>query len=733
MRQTSERASSGPRLRRRPPSIASSRLALAPALAVSLCSLPAFPQETALPEAPPAAAPKAEGPVAPGSPPGPGQPLVRVDHVVVTATRSERSAADVPASVTVVPRTAVEDAPSRTLDDALRTVVGLNLPLGSSNTIQPTTNHVSMRGLGGDRALVLLDGIPLNDAVNGYVQWNKAPLGTVEKVEVVRGSTASLFGNYAMGGTVSIFTRPLDGNRVEADASYGTFDTRRLSASVTESLGGSWHGGVFLDAEDTDGYTRALPQERGTIDVPSSSRSLNLQVKAETRGSSGSRFFVKGNVLDHDLSQGTRLATTHRRMYDLAAGGRFDLGEAEVSATGYYQDAAYDVDNTQLVPGAGRNAEYLANQAENPGRDVGGSLQWSRGLYGVLTFLTFGLDAHRASSHDSVVSFDRSGRETGTRTNEGHQTFAGLFGEASFLPVARLEVLVSARLDSWWNAGGREESSATGLKTYEDRSTTQLDPRLSLRYQLRDGLAIRGAVYRGFRAPTLKELYRSAVTKTTVILSNPQLGPETLVGGDVGADYSAGRFHGELNLFLDRIDGLMSRETLSSSPNLVVQPRNVGAARSRGIEVMGTFVLGRALSLDAGYAFTDSVITDNPANPALVGNQVPDVSRHAGSAALSFSPAAGPAVALRARALSRRYADDSNKLAMDPHLVLDLFASVPVTKAFEAFVSCENLLDRQYVSDANVGRRLGPPLQLFVGLRLRQPPHRAASPASNTP
>jgi outer membrane receptor for ferrienterochelin and colicin len=97
--------------------------------------------------------------------------------MVVSATRTERPLEDVPVSVTVVPREALERAPSRTLDDALRTVVGLNLPLGNSNLIQPTTNRVSMRGLGGDRALVLLDGIPLNDGVGGYVHWNKAPLG----------------------------------------------------------------------------------------------------------------------------------------------------------------------------------------------------------------------------------------------------------------------------------------------------------------------------------------------------------------------------------------------------------------------------------------------------------------------------------------------------------------------------------------------------------------------------
>jgi len=639
----------------------------------------------------------------------------------VTATRSDRSATDLPVSATVLPRKAIENAPARTLDDALRGVIGLNLPLGSSNTIQPTTNRVSMRGLGGDRALVLLDGVPLNDAVNGYVPWNKAPLGTVEKVEVVRGSAASLFGNYAMGGTVSIFSRPLDGSRLEADASYGTLDTRRLSASATESLGAGVHAGVFLDAEETDGYVRAVPEERGAIDVPSRSRSLNVQVKAERRGASGSRLFVKGNLFDHDLSQGTRLANARRRMYDLSAGGRFDLGGAEVSATVFFQDAAYDVDSTRLVPGSGRDEEYLANVGKNPGRDVGASVQWSRGLGGVLSFLAFGLDGRRASSDDTLATFDRSGRPTETRANEGHQTFGGLFGEASLLPSARLELLASARLDSWRNAGGREESSVTGVTTHEARTATRLNPRLSVRYELRDGLVLRGSAYRGFRAPTLKELYRTAVTKTTVILSNPGLGPETLVGGDLGVDVRAGAFRGELNLFLNEIAGLIARETLSGAPSLVIQPRNIGAARSRGVEVMGSLKLSEAFSADAGYAFTDSVITDNPANPELVGNRVPDVSRHAGSIGLGWAPASGTALALRGRALSRRWADDSNELAMDPHVVLDLFASQRLSPALEAFASFENLLDRRYVSDANVGRRLGPPFQVHVGLRLRQP------------
>ena len=179
-----------------------------------------------------------------------------------------------------------------------------------------------MRGLGGDRALVLLDGIPLNDGVGGYVHWNKAPLQSIERVEVARGAASSLFGNYAMGGVVSITTRPLEPGQVDASASYGSFDTTRFSASVTDGLGKGWSRDVFADYEKTDGYNRTPPEDRGAVDVASNSKSVNLMTKLDWASASGSRFFLKGNASDHDTGQGTPLSNNHRRIYTWPAADR---------------------------------------------------------------------------------------------------------------------------------------------------------------------------------------------------------------------------------------------------------------------------------------------------------------------------------------------------------------------------------------------------------------------------
>lgn len=109
------------------------------------------------------------------------------NDIVVTATRSARALADVPSSVSVITADQIAGTPARTIDDVLRRVPSVDLPIAGTNEQHPTNTIVSMRGLSGIRALVLLDGVPINDPFFGYVQWSEVPLQTIDRVEVVRG------------------------------------------------------------------------------------------------------------------------------------------------------------------------------------------------------------------------------------------------------------------------------------------------------------------------------------------------------------------------------------------------------------------------------------------------------------------------------------------------------------------------------------------------------------------
>jgi outer membrane cobalamin receptor len=123
----------------------------------------------------------------------------------------------------VIDSTTVQDTPAQSLDDVLRHVPGVNLPIQTGIEAHPTADNVSMRGLGGIHALVLVDGVPLNDPFFGYFQWGHIPLESIDRVEVVRGGGSPLWGNFAMGGVINVVTRAPEEDTATANAGGGGF------------------------------------------------------------------------------------------------------------------------------------------------------------------------------------------------------------------------------------------------------------------------------------------------------------------------------------------------------------------------------------------------------------------------------------------------------------------------------------------------------------------------------
>jgi len=101
------------------------------------------------------------------------------DSITVTAARTQERLADTPASVVILSQKAIAISPSPAIDDALRQVPGFTLfRRAGSRTANPTAQGASLRGVGGSgasRALVLDDGIPLNDPFGGWIFWGRVP------------------------------------------------------------------------------------------------------------------------------------------------------------------------------------------------------------------------------------------------------------------------------------------------------------------------------------------------------------------------------------------------------------------------------------------------------------------------------------------------------------------------------------------------------------------------------
>ena len=160
------------------------------------------------------------------------------ESIVVSVSRAEQQEADVAANVTVLDAKDLQRTAALTADDALRQVPGFSLFRRSSSLVaHPTSQGVSLRGIGPSgvsRTLVLLDGVPLNDPFGGWVYWSRVPLASLERVEVMRGGSSSLWGNFALGGVVQLFTESPTTGTFSLMAEAGDHQTGQLDVSAGE-------------------------------------------------------------------------------------------------------------------------------------------------------------------------------------------------------------------------------------------------------------------------------------------------------------------------------------------------------------------------------------------------------------------------------------------------------------------------------------------------------------------
>src|SRR5688500_8298299 len=178
------------------------------------------------------------------------------DSITVTATRTETRVADTPASVVVLSRETLAATAAPALDDALRQVAGFTLfRRAGSRVANPTTQGVTLRGVGASgasRALVLDDGVPLNDPFGGWVYWGRVPRVALDRVEVLRGGASDLYGSSAMGGVVQFIRRRSPGVSAEVSAGSDRTGTALLFAASTRFS-------IAADFLTTDGFTLVRP------------------------------------------------------------------------------------------------------------------------------------------------------------------------------------------------------------------------------------------------------------------------------------------------------------------------------------------------------------------------------------------------------------------------------------------------------------------------------------------
>ncbi len=656
------------------------------------------------------------------------RPSVASEQVIVSASRSPIRLPETPGSSVLISQITLDDTPALRIDDALRQVPGFSLLRRStSRTANPTTQGVSLRGVGGSgasRALVLADAIPLADPFGGWVYWNRIPKIAVESIEVMRGGGSNLYGSSALGGVVQLITRTPQAPAFSLEASYGNERSPEMSLWAGDSWR-RWDYSVATELFHTDGFVLVPSSARGLVDTAANSQDASIYATVGHSIGSRGRIFGRGNFFTESRNNGTQLQTNDTRIAEGVLGLETQLGTTDSLMLRAFGDAgSYNQVFSSIAPD--RNSEALVDLQHVPDQVIGTTAQWIHSLNASNT-LVAGVDFSQVigSSDEALFSGPNQARDSG-----GRQQRIGWFGEDIF-HRGSWNLVFGARVDDWKNHRGSvlttpNSGTPTGTQ-YPPRSDLALSPRLSVLRSLGDRVAVTGSIYRAFRAPTLNELYRTFRVGNVSTLNNPSLAAERLTGAEAGMRVALldQRLHLRGTYFWSDIVDPVTNVTLSSTPTLITRQRqNLGRTRSRGLELDGTLRLNSVMQAYAGYTFTGATVLQYPGNPGgidLVGKDVPQVPRNGFTWGLFYSGFSRWSLSVSGRFVGQQFDDDQNQLVLHRFYTTDFQVGRTVHERLELFFAAENFLNQRYETARTPTVNLGPPALFRVGIRVNLP------------
>lgn len=589
-------------------------------------------------------------------------------------------------NVTVITALDMEREKPADLIELLRSKVGLD---DSGGTI-------TMRGVRG--IAIYVDGF-----ASTMTDLRQIKPERVERIEILRGAASARFGADAMGGAIAVTTRKaaatrrlelvqgvnssgswytrLSGAGGAAPASIGVMGERQLVQGYRRVPEAPYASQVTVEDERTDKQTL-----EARIGFRDEGREAQFQAK---RFAFLTRYGRPNWWEDYDIDT---LRFTSALKPSPATELGLSLGHEAYRDKGL-RDRGTGTDATGLVPNRWLLSDGSKFEAEVTGAAKGGA--------GTLRFgLHYGQNADAYETRD----YQSGGTDFLLRAKMSNTAAYFLYQSG---PWNGVSLDLSGRYDRYryFDTTIFNDASLVKNTTADETTKRSFNPKAGLRWTM-DGTTLNGSVGTGFVPPTPDQLYYADVGPATQWLTNPVLKPQRSLTWDLGArrkfgaDTEAGVtvFH---TLWRDKIGAMI----VDYGIPLKRQNQNIGQAESRGAEIEFSHKAGGGWSAFFNYTHTRTRVTENLANPALVGKELPDMPRHKFNLGFGYEGGAGITTKGLLRFVGPSFADENNTVTdskgyrweREPYHVVDL----SITKRFndaDLTLAVDNLFDKKYMS-----------------------------------
>ncbi|OLQ81106.1 hypothetical protein BIT28_05920 [Photobacterium proteolyticum] len=549
--------------------------------------------------------------------------------MVVTANRFEQPAGNVLASIDVVTREQIQQVQAKSLVEVIRYLPGVQVDM-SGGRGQKTS--VFIRGTESSHTLVLLDGVRINSATAGGYDFSGIPAAVIERVELIRGPRAAIYGADAIGGVINIITEP---------EHYDTQHELLAGVGGDGYYQGAWRsvgeindktvGQVTINTEYTDGYN----------------------IKAGSSVDSGDEYGYKTKDLVARLSHqfSDVLGANFSALYNDGYSQYDSFGSLNRTEQDVYQLTAEGVYSSELLHSSLRFSKYKNDATSFPESSPASisqfvtkreSFNWLNTFEPVSGWvLSAGLD-YENESVDGTTNYTDDSR----------------INKAAFVTTtAQVKAFI---LD----ASVRHDDN----ESYGNNNTWSL----ALGWQLTDDMRIFGSHGTAFKAPTFNDLYYPGS-------GNPNLKPQESKSSEVGVQGNHELVSWRVSFYDSEVDNMI----IYYPPTWI--PENVDAD-IKGVEFDAQFetgIISHELSL--GYA------DPKDSKGLQLARRAKETASWKGS---YFGDDWDSTLGLRYQ--GERYSDPSNLEHLPGYVVWELAANYSVTEQWKVSGRIDNLFDKDY-------------------------------------
>lgn len=523
-------------------------------------------------------------------------PNNELNEVIITGTKTKRQLSLIPLPAKIISEDQIKKTNSSRLKDILDEQVGIIIvsDFGGGEGIQ-------IQGLDSEYILILMDGLPIIGRQSGTLDLNRIAIGNIKQIELIKGSSSSLYGSEALGGVVNLISSDnKDSLSLNFDYKFASYNTNdiNLSTGIISKDGKKFN--LFINSYSSDGYDLDNTDNLNTIDpfknytvhLKYSFKKENLFFSSSARVFDGKQnfkidenYFGNNNILEWNSNS--------RINYKIS--DSFNI-ESDIYLTSY--NSQEKISSNSMDQEEGFFDQFLLKTEVRTIIDL-----WNRDK------LTLGLGF-----------YDESLSRNNFYKNKVSQYSINLFSQLEGFISNNTNYIIGARYDDYNN--------------YK----SQISPRIAIRTKLFEDVFFKSSIGRGFKAPDFRQLYFNfsnstvgysvigfnvvneviyELTKNNQIVNlvvpieefNEELKPESSFSINAGFKYyPSNNVKLEINLFRNDIDNLIDYKVIANKKNgqNVFSYFNLNKVYTQGIESTFNFKPNRKLDIILGYQFLEA-------------------------------------------------------------------------------------------------------------------------------